>query len=203
LSFSVVVPSPWNTKTNGAKLLDLVGIRTYADLREVEVAQKPERWDGKDWSKVKRVDLRDRNLAFADAENAFLANADLRDADLAGANLRGAQLQGADLRGAQLQGADLSWAQLQGADLRSAKLQGADLRSAKLQGADLRYAQLQGADLRKAALWRALVPDATWDFADLRGSTVEPMTKTKVTKRSRRYRRPSSTKAVGRRLSND
>ena len=39
---------------------------------------RPDGWDGKDWSKVKRVDLRGRNLAFADATRAFLANADLR-----------------------------------------------------------------------------------------------------------------------------
>ena len=61
-----------------AKLLNFIGIRTYADLREVDVAQRPDGWDGKDWSKVKRVDLRGRNLAFADATSAFLANADLR-----------------------------------------------------------------------------------------------------------------------------
>ena len=84
---SVVVFSlsaPWQSlrevDPTPAKLLNFVGIRTYADLREVNVAERPDGWDGKDWSKVKRVDLRGRNLAFADATRAFLANADLRGA---------------------------------------------------------------------------------------------------------------------------
>jgi uncharacterized protein YjbI with pentapeptide repeats len=46
---------------------------------------------------VKRVDLRGRNLAFADATRAFLANADLRGANLTGGILAEAELQGADL----------------------------------------------------------------------------------------------------------
>ena len=59
------------------------------------MAERPDGWDGKDWSKVKRVDLRGRNLAFADATRAFLANADLRGANLTGAVLSEGQLQGA------------------------------------------------------------------------------------------------------------
>jgi hypothetical protein len=62
-----------------------------------------------------------------------------------------------------------------------AQLQGANLSNAQLQGADLLGAQLQGADLRGAALWRALVPEErNWDLADLRDSTVAPMTKTEA-----------------------
>ncbi len=76
------------------------------------MAQKPEGWDGKDLSKVKRVDLRGRNLAYADVTRAFLANADLRGADLRSADLSGAYLSAADLSDAQLQGADLSGAYL-------------------------------------------------------------------------------------------
>jgi uncharacterized protein YjbI with pentapeptide repeats len=64
-------------------------------LREVNAAERPEGWDGKDWSKVKRIDLRGRNLALADATSAFLANADLRGADLTDAILESAELQGA------------------------------------------------------------------------------------------------------------
>jgi uncharacterized protein YjbI with pentapeptide repeats len=148
--------------------LDLVGIRTYADLREV--AQKPEASDGKDLSKV---DLRGRNLAFADARNAFLANADLRNADLAGADLLGAQLQGTDLRDAQLQGADLHSGQLEGADLRDAQLQGANLRSAQLQGANLRGTQLQGAMLPDAQLQGAILVGATLQGANLTGAQLQ------------------------------
>lgn len=68
---------------------------------------------------------------------------------------------------------------LQGADFVGADLEGANLNGALLQGADLRYASLQGTDLRHAVLWRALVSgdDETWQLADLRYSTDEPMTK--------------------------
>ena len=45
-----------------AKLLNFVRIRTYADLREVEVAQMPQDWDGKNWGEIKRVELRDQEL---------------------------------------------------------------------------------------------------------------------------------------------
>jgi uncharacterized protein YjbI with pentapeptide repeats len=180
------VSAPWGSvlklDKSLAKILNFVGIRTYADLREVEVAQKPEGWDGKDWSKIKKVDLRGRNLAFADAVGAFLANADLRGADLAGANLSGAQLQGADLdhadlRGAhagftQLQGADLRFAQLQGALLFRAQLQGAVLSLAQLQGALLSLAQLQGADLSVADLAGAYVSFAQLQGADLSGAQL-------------------------------
>jgi uncharacterized protein YjbI with pentapeptide repeats len=241
-------PHAWVVQ--GLNGLGFIGIHTYADLREVEVAQKPEGWDGKDWSKVKRVDLRDVNLAFADARSAFLANADLRGANLHDAILPSAQLQGANLRGAnlqyallaaakldvadltgaqlqetefylaslrrgvfdgaqlqgagfhyaqlqgaslayaglqaadlgeaQLQAANLSLAQLQGADLRGAQFQGASLRGAQFQGADLRGAQFEGADLREAALWRSLIVDVGWNLADLRGMTVQPMSKSEI-----------------------
>ena len=96
-----------------AKLLNFVRIRTYADLREAELAQMPQDWDGQHWGEIKRVELRDRNLAFAEATSAFLANADLRGATLTGAQLGFAQLQGADLRAAQLQDGVLWHAQLQ------------------------------------------------------------------------------------------
>jgi uncharacterized protein YjbI with pentapeptide repeats len=181
-----------------AKLLNFVRIRTYADLREIEVAQRPQAWDGKNWGEVKRLGLRDRNLAFADATSAFLANADLRGATLTGAQLGFAQLQGADLRAAQLQGgvlwqaqlegallteAQLQGARLQGANLQSANLgsaelssatlsranlQGADLRGAQLQGADLRHAQLQGADLDQAQL-----QGAQFGSANLQGASLQ------------------------------
>jgi uncharacterized protein YjbI with pentapeptide repeats len=240
-SLSAFHDNPRDPYTWVAKGLNAVGIRTYADLREVNVAERPESWDGKDWSKVKQVDLRGRNLAFAQAGSAFLANADLRWSNLTGADLSGAQLQGADLNGAQLQGADLSGAQLQGiflrdtqlqgadlwqaqlqgavlwnaqlqgaelweaqlqgavlsgarlqgADLSGAQLQGAHLYSAQLEGAVLAGAQLQGADLgwgtqlqganlRETALWRASVLGVQWDYADLRGTNVQPMSESNI-----------------------
>jgi uncharacterized protein YjbI with pentapeptide repeats len=197
-SFSVVLPSPQNTPFNGARFLNDIGIRTYANLREAEVAERPEDWDDKDWSRVTRVDLGNRNLAFADATRAFLANADLRGANLTGAileradlrgailydedsgriarleraNLTSAQLQDADLREAQLQGADLFGAQLQRADLFGAQLQGANLRGAQLKGANLVGARLQGADLRDAQLQGADLRSAQLKGADLREAAL-------------------------------
>jgi pentapeptide repeat protein len=85
ISYSAFVLSP-REKWTIPWALDSVGIRTYADLREVGVAQRPEGWEGNDWSKVKRVDLHGRNLAFADATRIFLVNADLRGVILTGAN---------------------------------------------------------------------------------------------------------------------
>jgi uncharacterized protein YjbI with pentapeptide repeats len=185
-----------------SKLLNFVRVRTYADLREAEVAQMPPDWAGKDWGEVKRVELRARNLAFADATSAFLANADLRGATMTGAQLGFAQLQGADLRAAQLQDAVLWQAQLQSALLAEARLQGArlqganlqnvnlgsaelrsatlsranlqgvDLRKAQLQGADLSHAQLQGADLSQAQLQGAQLGNANLQGADLRGTGI-------------------------------
>ena len=203
--FSLSAPAPalGEIDPTPAKLLNFVRIRTYANLREVEVAQMPQDWDGQDWGEIKRVDLRDRNLAFADATSAFLANADLRGATLTDAQLGFAQLQGADLRAARLQGAVLWQAQLQGAllaeaqlqgarlqganlqganlgsaelwsaTLSRANLQGANLKGAQLQGADLSHAQLQGADLNQAQLQGAQLGSANLQGASLQGALLQ------------------------------
>ena len=71
-------------------------------------------------------------------------------------------------------------AQLQGADLRGAQLQGADLTRPSSRAPTSSQAQLQGADLRKTRIWRARVNDALWDLADLRASSVQPMTKSDI-----------------------
>jgi uncharacterized protein YjbI with pentapeptide repeats len=156
-----------------AEGLNAVRIRTYADVREVNFAVRPAGWDGKDWTEVKRIDLRGRDLAFADAPGTFLPNAELRGARLTNADLGAAQLQGAILRDAQLQGADLEEAQLQDANLHEAQLQGANLGIAQLQGAILRDAQLQGADLAGAQLQGADLVGAQLQGADLFGARLE------------------------------
>ena len=164
---------PQDDHTWLAQLLNSVGIRTFADLREVNLAERPDGWDDKDWSEVKQIDLHGRDLAFADAPRTFLANAHLRGARLTNADLGAAQLQGANLREAQLQGADLEEAQLQGANLREAQLQGvnlgfaADLAGAQLQGANLVATQLQGANLAGAQLQGASLFGAPLQGADL------------------------------------
>ena len=203
--FSLSTPEPVLPEIDPtpAKLLNFVRIPTYADLREVELAPMPQDWVGQNWGEIKRVELRDRNLAFADATSAFLANADLRGATLTGAQLGFAQLQGADLREAQLQdavlwhaqlqgallaeaqlqranltsanlhGANLSSAELWSAPLSRANLQGADLKGAQLQGADLRHAQLQGADLKGAQLQGAQLGNANLQGAALQEAQLQ------------------------------
>ena len=57
------------------------------------------------------LDLRGRNLEFADFYKADLRKADLRSAILQDANLKGVQLQGANLESARLQGAYFEGAQ--------------------------------------------------------------------------------------------
>ncbi len=161
---------PYTWVAKGLNALNFIGIRTYADLREVDVAQPPqpsEGWDGKDPSKVRRVDLRGVNLVFADAGSAFFANADLRDAQLQGADLSYAELQGADLTVAELQGANFWHAQLQGANFTAARLQGAVLQAAQLQGAELEFAYLEGANLHDANLRGADLTGARLQGADL------------------------------------
>jgi uncharacterized protein YjbI with pentapeptide repeats len=133
------------------QFLNAVYIRTYADLREVEVAQKPEAWTYEEWDEVERVDLRNANLAFADATGAFLANADLRGANLQGAVLARSELGGADLMGANLREADLHRARLRQVVFLKASLEGANLQKADLQGSALTLA-----DLRNATSWKPI-----------------------------------------------
>lgn len=140
-----------------------------------------------------RLDLRGRDLRFADMTGARLAKADLRAlnrfensgrlacsplpegapvARLEGANLRyglarGALLSEAQLPGANLQGTDLTEASLSGADLR-----GANLSEAKLQRADLQGACLTGASLRGADLEGAKLQGAALNGADLHGARL-------------------------------
>ena len=137
------------------------------------MAERPDGWDGKDWSKVKRVDLSGRNLAFADAAQAFLVNADLAHANLQGANLDQAQLQGAHLAEARLQGAFLIETNLQRADLRGAEFRGADLTEAQLQGAYVTAGQFQGANLRGTQLQGAFLVKAQFQGASLVEAQLE------------------------------
>ena len=79
---------------------------------------------------LRRVDLRDADLAGAWLNDSNLARAELADVDLRGANLEGAILVQARLRRTSLEGAVLT-----GADLREADLRGADVDNAALAGA--------------------------------------------------------------------
>ena len=148
------------------------------------------------------IDLRNRNLRYAQLQNADLRRSKLTKADLFYADLSRAKLQGADLRDAklqhaalwkaelqrtnllqaelqhtnllqaELQKADFKWANLQGADLRQANLQGAKFWLAELQGADLIAAKLQGADLRHANLQGADLITVKLQGADLQDAVL-------------------------------
>jgi hypothetical protein len=127
---------------------------------------------GKVINRLEGLDLRGRNLRYANLSGAWLPRVDLRGADLAHvaggqvqmqqARLRDAKLQGAVLLRAELQGADLCWANLQGAVLSSANLQGADLRLANLWGTNFGRASLEWADLRDVQF----VPPSTEKIRD-------------------------------------
>jgi uncharacterized protein YjbI with pentapeptide repeats len=159
-------------------------------------------------AQLQGANLSSAHLQGADLSSAQLQGADLSSARLQGALLADAQLQGANLIHAQLQGAMLSVvttaavdifehdppvtvltgrAQLQGADLIGAELQGADVRAGQFQGVDLRAARLQGALMTTELLrevepmsWSVQLNDVQWDLADLRGSSVQPMTASDV-----------------------
>ncbi|MEM9626720.1 MAG: pentapeptide repeat-containing protein [Pseudomonadota bacterium] len=144
------------------------------------------------------IDLRARDLRYADLTGLDLRKADLRGAQLLGANLENAQLQGADLSAtrqggtdlrfarlwrAELQGADLSNANLVGANLFNAGLEGvfafntdlrtANLRQARLDATYLRSADLRAADLFEAELRGVDLSGAKIEGADLRGATLD------------------------------
>jgi uncharacterized protein YjbI with pentapeptide repeats len=185
-------PDSWAAK--GLNALSFVGIRTYADLREANVAERPDGWDGNDWSKVKRVDLRGRNLAFADATGTFLANADLaqsksqgRDPAKCSASRLSSRGRGPRVFDQRLQASvafdkNCDWdfqriAQGRDGDLGHAQLQGADLSAAELEGANLSYAELQEtsfehARLRGACFIEARLQDANLSGAQLQGANL-------------------------------
>lgn len=148
------------------------------------------------------IDLRGRNLRFADfrgsslphamltrtdlsqarldhamldkvrAEEATLTGASLREATLTGALLNMATLTGARLAWATLTGASLDLATLTGASLDRATLTGASLDGATLTGASLDLATLTGASLDRATLTGASLDRATLTGASLREATL-------------------------------
>jgi uncharacterized protein YjbI with pentapeptide repeats len=142
------------------QLLQVFGIKSFADLREVDVSAKLPNWKGQqedEINSIKRGRLRGANLRFADATRAFLVGADLSRANLQGiylfqANLRRADLAWADLKESFAYEADLQGANLQNVDLRGADLSGANLSGANLKGARLDQANLENSNLNKTNL---------------------------------------------------
>ena len=157
-----------------ADIFKFVGIRSYADLIEEDVSEKPPNWSGRgddaEIRLVKGARLKGRNLNFCLAADAFLINADLREAKLRRAFLEGASLQGANLEGANLEGAILYSADLKGASLKEALLKKANLSFANLsltsfEKADLSYAMFSGTNFKGANLSGTNIQDADLEGA--------------------------------------
>lgn len=142
------------------RLLQALGNKSFADLREVDVSTRLQNWKGQEEDEltmVKRGRLRGANLRFADATRGFLVGADLSRANLQGsylfhANLRRAELTWADLKESFAYEADLQGANLQNADLRGVDFTGANLSGANLKGARLDNANLENSNLNKTNL---------------------------------------------------
>jgi uncharacterized protein YjbI with pentapeptide repeats len=121
------------------------------------------------------LDLRGRDLRYADFQKARLINADLSDAIVQGSNFGEADLHGTvfttkrmmsfasfESHEAQLQGCAFWLAQMPEVELMNAHLEAADFAGATMDGADLmgakvhvawgRYAQLSGGNLASAEL---------------------------------------------------
>jgi uncharacterized protein YjbI with pentapeptide repeats len=123
--------------------------------------------------KIAGITLNNRDLRYANFNQAKLPKADLRDTNLQGANLMNANMQGAYLSDANMQGAHLSAAKLQGAILDYANLQGAHLSAAKLQAAILINANLQDAHLQSANLQGAHLSTAKLQGAYLHSANLQ------------------------------
>lgn len=82
------------------RLLQALGNKSFADLREVDVSTRLQNWKGQEEDEltmVKRGRLRGANLRFADATRGFLVGAELSRANLQGSYLFHANLRRADL----------------------------------------------------------------------------------------------------------
>jgi uncharacterized protein YjbI with pentapeptide repeats len=124
------------------------------------------------WADLAFANLGEADLAFANLGVAGLSRADLAFANLTGAKLGSADLTGAHLNWANLSGADLHRADLRGARLIETKLDKANLSGAFLNGAYLDEANLSGAILKDANLQTATLLKTDLTGADLTGCSV-------------------------------
>lgn len=126
---------------------------------------------------LRRADLREANLAWAnmrdtDIHGGYLSLANLTQADLRSANLQSAHLQGAILCGANLNKAVLRNANLSEADLNTANLSYGDFRKANLSKANLSNTNLNGANLHIANLNQVRLNDSKLMRANLYGTDL-------------------------------
>ncbi len=117
--------------------------------------------------KIAGINLKNRDLSYANFYNVKLPKAQLQEANLQSANLTNANFQSANLEKAQLQNANL-----QNANLRDANLMIADLEDALLAEANLQGANLSSADLQNVNFGDANLQGADLSGADLRNATI-------------------------------
>ena len=118
---------------------------------------------------LKKFNLTNVRLPWADLTGADLSGADLTNADLRCANFINARLVGTDLTAA-----DLSNANLGGADLSYANLSQTNFVYANLSGADFRGSILKNATFFRADLTMAKLIDANLTNANFELSNLEP-----------------------------
>ena len=146
------------------------------------------------------LNLRKRDLRYANLDRTDLEGADLTGAKLDGASMIGAKLKGAslgcaeldkllltndpvaarcpsarnvDLSRADLRGAHMAGLDLSGAKLEEAELEGAELSNAILQGTSFSSAQLQKAELREVRAQGANFLNAALQGANLTGAQLQ------------------------------
>ena len=123
----------WQTISVGDLVIGLYNIPTF--IKEGEQANFER-------ANLKKIELADREIPFANFCGVYKENGDFQNANLSYCLFTDAFLKGADFRNANLQRVDFSRANLRGANFQYANLQGADFENCDLRGADFRNTSL-------------------------------------------------------------
>ena len=138
----------------------------------VQIVREPYRLVDLRGARLRKMDLRNRELRFAILSSAKLEKSNLREEDLSEVRLDYAVLKGTDLSKATLVGADLSKANLEDAKLPNAVLQRAKLHHANLRNVNLEFADMRHADLTEADMDSANLRNANLSYANLSATNL-------------------------------
>jgi uncharacterized protein YjbI with pentapeptide repeats len=116
---------------------------------------------------VHGLNLRGRDLRFAELTDSIIFRADLKSAKLQSANMKGIRLQGAYLRNADLSHANLAFAQMDRVDLKDAVL-----NEANLSNAQIKFSYAKKASFRRAVLIKANFKGTNLEKADFRDAKL-------------------------------
>jgi uncharacterized protein YjbI with pentapeptide repeats len=189
-------------KISVQRFIDRTGLEVLPDFNKAEMSQRPPDWIGDEsdennhLKRVRGVLMRDQNLRYAKASNAFLINGDFSRSDMTGADLVGADMRGASftetkLRNSLLVGTNLNHAFFHDADLSNsvmmiAKLDNVFMTHVKLNGVYLEFSELKGAiffecnfenaDLRRTKFVDVVFVDCSFNGTDLRGVDLSKTT---------------------------